>query len=75
MEKVASTFLDRDEVQVLTGRRMKSLQVEQLRTMGIAFHVNALGHPVVPRSAIEGKPAAKPKEPKPAWRPAVLGNG
>lgn len=67
-------FLTADEVAVLTGRKMKSLQIEQLRKQGVPFRVNATGHPVVTRSAVEGKQAAAPaREPKQEWRPAVLG--
>lgn len=50
-----ATFLTLDEVATLTGRRIKSKQVEQLRTMGIAFWVNAIGRPVVTVAAVEGR--------------------
>lgn len=50
-----STFLTLDEVATLTGRRVKSKQVDQLRTMGIAFWVNAIGRPVVTVAAVEGR--------------------
>jgi len=47
-------FLDSAALALLTGRRRKSLQIDQLRRMGIAFYVNSHGDPVVPRTAIEG---------------------
>lgn len=55
-------FLTRDEMQVLTGRRMKSKQIEALRRMGVQFWVNASGHPVVSVATVEGRrePAAAP---------------
>jgi hypothetical protein len=66
---MSTTFLDENELSELTGRKMKSLQIDALRRMGIPFYVNATGHPVVTRSTIEGK-----KEEKPAkrWIPKVL---
>lgn len=50
-----SAFLSHKDVAILTGRKIKSYQVDQLRKMGIAFYVNAAGRPVVPRSSIEGR--------------------
>lgn len=66
-----STFLDDAELEKLTGRKMKKYQIAALRQMGIPFFVNATGHPVVTRSAIEGgkKAADAPKQP---WVPKVL---
>lgn len=64
-----SAFLEREEVAALTGRKMKSLQIQQLRRMGIPFHINATGHPVVTRNAVEGK---KDDAEKPVWKPNVL---
>ena len=48
-----STFLDQNEISTLTGRKMKTHQINALRTMGIPFFVNAIGRAVVTRSAIE----------------------
>lgn len=50
-----STFLHADEVKTLTGKSWKSKQIEALRKMGIVFFVNALGYPIVTKSAVEGK--------------------
>lgn len=61
-------FLTRDEVAILTGRKIKSKQIEQLRTMALPFWVNAVGIPIVARSTIEGKTRSAPaKEQK--WTP------
>lgn len=65
-------FLTQDELVALTGRRIKSKQIEMLRRMALPFWVNACGKPVVPVTAIEGEkqPATKPtwQPPKPAAR-------
>lgn len=66
----STLFLTREEVATLTGRRIKSKQIELLLRQGIPFRVSATGHPVVTRLAIEGRPV-KSDEPAP-WTPAVL---
>jgi hypothetical protein len=66
---MSATFLDENEISELTGRKMKSLQIDALRRMGIPFYVNATGHPVVTRSTIEGK---KEEQPAKRWIPKVL---
>lgn len=38
-------FLTEDEVAILTGRKIKKLQVEALRKMGVPFFVNAANRP------------------------------
>ncbi|WP_313330582.1 DUF4224 domain-containing protein [Comamonas sp.] len=48
-------FLEKEELRSLTGRAFKSLQIAWLRSSGIPFRVNATGHPVVTRAAVEGK--------------------
>jgi hypothetical protein len=67
-----SKFLSSSEVSELTGRKFKSRQIDALRKMGIAFYVNATGHPVVLCSAIEGKSEVKAEPKKEAWVPRVL---
>jgi hypothetical protein len=62
---MTSTFLTKEEVATLTGVKFKSRQIIQLRTMGLPFWINALGHPIIPRSAIDGRPSAAPPTPKP----------
>ncbi|MGK5031508.1 DUF4224 domain-containing protein [Janthinobacterium sp. DSP2-3-3] len=69
--KPLPAFLGADDVVTLTGRKIKRLQVEALRNMGIPFFVNAIGRPVVARTVVEGKAAAAPQE-KPAWQPPGL---
>lgn len=73
---MTSMFLERDELAKLTGRKMKSKQIEALRLMGIVFFVNACGHPIVARSTIEGRQSEEmPPNPRwvmPRWTPNVL---
>ena len=64
-------FLTDAELAILTGRKLKRLQIEALRKMGVPFLVNACGKPVVTKSAIEGRGSPAPAE-KTTWRPAVL---
>jgi hypothetical protein len=63
---MADMFLNQEELATLTGRKMKSKQIEALRRMGLPFHVNAVGKPVVARVAIEGRPTDAPPK-KPVW--------
>lgn len=57
-----STFLSQNDVVELTGRKNRKLQAAALKKMGVPFWVNAIGKPVVPRTAIEGRAEApKPK--------------
>lgn len=65
-----SAFLSEEDVATLTGRKIKSSQVEQLRKMGIAFYINASGRPVVPKVSIEGK---KPEVIMKTWEPRING--
>ncbi|MFZ6712041.1 DUF4224 domain-containing protein [Undibacterium sp. TC9W] len=55
-----STFLPADEVRILTGKSWKSKQIEALKKMRIAFFVNALGYPIVTKTAVEGKKEEAP---------------
>lgn len=72
---MSTTFLEDNEVATLTGRKFKSLQVDQLRRMGVPFFVNALGRAVVARAAIEGRGAPAPAPVKAPWTPRVLKAG
>lgn len=58
-------FLTDQELHELTGRKVRRLQIEQLSSMLISFHVNALGRPVVTHAAVIGmqqpKQVAAPK--------------
>lgn len=69
---MTSTFLNTEELATLTGRKLKSHQIEALRMMGIAFFVNAIGRPVVARSAIEGGSKAAAKAPKAPVMPRLF---
>lgn len=67
-------FLTPDELYALTGKRQKGKQIDFLRGQAIQFYVNSSGHPVVPRSAVEGHQ----KEQQPqigGWQPEVLRAG
>ena len=58
-------FLNLDELESLTGRKLKSKQIEALRRMGVPFRVNAVGRPVVASAVIEGgRPPPAAKEPQ-----------
>ena len=71
---MSDTFLDADEVRELTGRTKHALQAAHLRVQGIPFFTNAVGRPIVPRAAIEGR-AKTAKPPEKPWVPDVLRNG
>lgn len=61
-------FLDAEALAKLTGRRRKSMQIAELRRLGLPFFVNAHGEPVVTRSAIEGKKSTAPEN-ESQWKP------
>jgi hypothetical protein len=65
----SATFLNPDEVALLTGFRRKGRQVEQLRRMGIAFYINGCGRPVVARTSIEERTERAPPS---GWTPSVV---
>lgn len=60
---MTSTFLSKEDVATLTGAKIKTKQIEQLRKMGLPFWVNAQGQAVVPRSAIDGRRDVAPVKP------------
>lgn len=66
-------FLTREELAVLTGRKLKSLQIQQLHKMGIPYFVNACGLPVVARSVIEGSKQSAQNDA--VWIPKPLRHG
>ena len=61
------TFLTKEEVARLTGRKTRHLQAAQLRQMGIPFRVNAVGEPVVTVAAVVGNQQLEDV----AWVPAL----
>ncbi|WP_432757124.1 DUF4224 domain-containing protein [Burkholderia glumae] len=74
--KVTDMFLSPIELAVLTGRKVKSKQVEALRRMGVPFFINACGRAIVARSVIEGRTSIAGRAESGArsgWNPAVLG--
>lgn len=69
---MSDMFLTSEEVAQLTGRKFKSLQIKQLRTMGIVFFVNAMNAPVVPRASVEGRKSEAAAAVKQPWVPNVM---
>lgn len=65
-------FLSTGELVELTGRKVKSKQIDVLRRMGVPFFVNALGRPVVARSSVEGGARAVARSADASWQPRVL---
>ncbi|NMG32305.1 DUF4224 domain-containing protein [Aromatoleum evansii] len=72
MHEPSPFFLTEQEVFELTGRKVRRLQIEQLKRMLIPFHVNALGRPVVTRGAIVGGLGDKNDVAKSGWEPRVI---
>jgi hypothetical protein len=70
---MTALFLEPTELVALTGRRFKSKQIDWLRSQGIPFWVCATGHPVVRRSAVEGRQDVAAPAPKAGWTPRVVG--
>lgn len=64
---MSAMFLSLDELAELTGRKIKSKQIEALRRMGVPFRVNAVGRPVVAAAAIEGARMPPPSQIEPIW--------
>lgn len=69
---MSELFLTDAEIATLTGRRLKSKQIEWLKKQGIPFRTNATGHPVITRSTIEGQPERLSLAAIP-WTPRVIG--
>ncbi|RST54143.1 DUF4224 domain-containing protein [Variovorax sp. DXTD-1] len=71
---MSALFLSDEELIVLTGFTWKSKQIRWLQSEGIPFRKSATGHPVVTRSAIEGRPVpAQEAQPVRGWVPRVVG--
>jgi hypothetical protein len=68
---MSEMFLSDEEIAQLTGRKFKSHQILTLRQMRIPFFVNATGHPVVTRAAVEGG-TREEKTVKTPWVSKVL---
>lgn len=67
-----SAFLSAPDVAVLTGRKIKSRQIDALRKMGLPFFVNAAGSAVVARSAVDSQLSVAAAPVKAPWVPRVL---
>lgn len=65
-------FLNPKEIQTLTGRKRKALQIAWLRKEAIPFRVTALGYPIVTRSAIENTKPQPAEQPHQRWTPRVI---
>ena len=48
-------FLTREQLYELTGYKLPSKQIRELRRLGVRHYVNALGRPVVPESAVDSE--------------------
>lgn len=72
MPEPSPFFLTERELFELTGRKLRRLQIEQLKRMLIPFHINALGRPVVTRGAIVGGLGDKGDAATSAWEPRVI---
>lgn len=60
-----SLWLTPDEVHELTSLKRWSAQCRALARMGVPFRPNAVGRPLVERSAVtKAKPERQPAEPK-----------
>lgn len=66
-------FLTPEELRQLTGFALKAKQIECLRIMGIAFHINGHGRPVVTRATVEGRSIQHQAPVQTGWQPAVVG--
>lgn len=64
-------FLDDEELFELTGRKQRRLQIEALKRMLIPFRINAIGRPIVTRTAIVGG-SEKTTEATKKWSPTLV---
>ena len=56
-------FLEREQLERLTGRRTRPAQIRQLRERKIPYEVNALGQVLVARAYVERRLGVQPVEP------------
>lgn len=61
MPRRSDRYLSDDDLVILTGRKNKRLQVDQLREMNIPFALNACREPIVPASYFQGGSLARAK--------------
>lgn len=67
----ATTFLDKSEIEILTGFKLPIKQTAQLKKQGIPFFTDGRNRPVVLRESI-----SKPNKPQPVaiskWQPNIM---
>lgn len=64
-------FLIPEDLAILTGKKKKSCQVDQLRVMDIPFFINAAGRPVVTKAALNCLKTVRDIQKK-EWESSVL---
>ncbi|MBR7002078.1 MAG: DUF4224 domain-containing protein [Neisseriaceae bacterium] len=69
----ATTFLNKSEIETLTGFKVPLRQIAQLKKQGIPFFTDRYNRPVVVRENLFGigKKIEQPKN-TPKWQPSVL---
>lgn len=65
-----SQFLSTEDIQILTGRKNKTQQIEWLRRNGVQHYINMAGRAVVPKTAITGIQQQAQKQT--GWKPAIV---
>lgn len=60
-----SIILTDDELQQLTGRKNKSLQIKWLKENKFCFYVNLLGKPIILRASLNQKVIIENKQKEP----------
>lgn len=64
---MSETWLTPDEVAELTAKQRWSAQCRTLAAMGVPFRPNAVGRPLVERTAVCSKPAPAKAKRGPNW--------
>ena len=57
-----SIILTDDELQILTGKKRKNLQIQWLRENKFCFHINLRGKPIILRSSLNQKVIIEQKQ-------------
>lgn len=57
-----SIILTDSELQLLTGRKNKSLQIKWLKENKFCFHVNLIGKPIILRSSLNRRATIEQKQ-------------
>jgi hypothetical protein len=64
---MSETWLNPEEVEELTAKKRWAAQCRVLAEMSVPFRPNAVGRPLVERSAVLSKPAVKRRKVEPNW--------